>query len=711
MGSTDVLRILTAVDVGPLQAGMSQAAAAVQASTDKMASSFKQLQGSSLLLPAGMVSGMNTAAASAESSVAGIGAAVESHMGSGSHSMHAIRGLGEEIGVHMPRFVSSFLASMGPVAGIMAAAFPVIAAVGLIEVIGQIPEAIDKGINALRGWDEEAKKAYADAEASITKTMKAFSEFERTVKLAQATAGLSGTAKLSAEQNELQRQLDRSNDEFNKLSAASTAATEKLRMLSAGHTELSEKMFDSNKAADRLSASVVGFFHKIGTGEEVDKAKTDLAEITKRLEDIKVVRDSLNQRLTILPIDKKVASNEENKKAIDERNEAAIQEIRIAQYVDDQNEAYMKKQTEAAAKEFAETARLAMVSAMSEIEEGAKVTEEAYKQRQKQIEDAKRLAAENLKFENSMADQLLSATLKTDDQKLAHQQITLGKWAADEKKAIAAWLADEEKASADYIEQLKKNGETDPVIYQKEQDRITLIRQKAEQEREKIDQKEQQSVQKMAAKIDDYMFSGFNKWIQGQATFAQAMGQSWNKMLMDLIQYEEKKVARWLATEAMHAMIAMTATATDEAADEEQNAIKSKGIIKSAAHAAAQAWEALSPIPIVGPVLGAAAAAATFAGVMAFGSFKQGGILDKDQFMFGHAKEMMLPEHISTGLQNMINSGQTSGGSSGNLHINYQPTIIGGEQWMQRQLDAHSNHLAKLMKQKQREGALPGYGI
>ena len=70
MGSTDVLRILTAVDVGPLQAGMNQAAATVQAATDKMGASFKQLQGSSALwLPRDMATELN---ASRDAAVAAV---------------------------------------------------------------------------------------------------------------------------------------------------------------------------------------------------------------------------------------------------------------------------------------------------------------------------------------------------------------------------------------------------------------------------------------------------------------------------------------------------------------------------------------------------------------------------------------------------------------------------------------------------------------
>ena len=81
----------------------------------------------------------------------------------------ALRGLGEEIGVHLPRFVSSYLASLGPVAGIASAAFAPIAVIGLVEVIGKIPGAIEKGVDALHGWTEAAKKAFEESTKAALK--------------------------------------------------------------------------------------------------------------------------------------------------------------------------------------------------------------------------------------------------------------------------------------------------------------------------------------------------------------------------------------------------------------------------------------------------------------------------------------------------------------------------------------------------------------
>jgi hypothetical protein len=76
----------------------------------------------------------------------------------------ALRGLGEEIGVTMPRFVTAWLSSLGGVSAVMAAAFAPIAVIGMIGVLEKIPGAIQKGIDWLHGWTAEAKKVFEATE-------------------------------------------------------------------------------------------------------------------------------------------------------------------------------------------------------------------------------------------------------------------------------------------------------------------------------------------------------------------------------------------------------------------------------------------------------------------------------------------------------------------------------------------------------------------
>jgi hypothetical protein len=70
---------------------------------------------------------------------------------------HAIMLLGEETGVHMPRAVAGLISRIGPLQGILSAAFPVIGVVALIAVLGK----------AMSAWDEHKKKAEEQRQSYI----------------------------------------------------------------------------------------------------------------------------------------------------------------------------------------------------------------------------------------------------------------------------------------------------------------------------------------------------------------------------------------------------------------------------------------------------------------------------------------------------------------------------------------------------------------
>jgi len=97
-----------------------------------------------------------------------------------------------------------------------------------------------------------------------------------------------------------------------------------------------------------------------------------------------------------------------------------------------------------------------------------------------------------------------------------------------------------------------------------------------------------------------------------------------------------------------------------------------KKITNAAAAAAAAAFHAFADIPLVGPALGAAAAAATFVAVESFGALASasGGydIGDENPLVQAHAREMILPASIAEPLRGMIATGGASGvGGVGSL--------------------------------------------
>jgi hypothetical protein len=180
-------------------------------------------------------------------------------------------------------------------------------------------------------------------------------------------------------------------------------------------------------------------------------------------------------------------------------------------------------------------------------------------------------------------------------------------------------------------------------------------------------------------RVGDVFSSAFDNMLFHGQSFFQSMGrgiiqveemfiQSLFRMLAHHIAVEATKVMVKLGSEsaqtAAHATSEAAQTAATAAGESERQEISLMGALKQIIHAAAvaagKAWSALADIPVVGPVLGAIAAAATFAGVMAFGaiagSAQKGALLSEDMPIFAHAKEMILPADISTGLKAMISS-------------------------------------------------------
>jgi len=85
-----------------------------------------------------------------------------------SEARHGVILLGEEFGIHLPRGVTSFLASIGPVGAAMEAAFPFLAiAVGATILIEKLVKMHEEGIKLT---DDQAKFAIATTNASISLT-------------------------------------------------------------------------------------------------------------------------------------------------------------------------------------------------------------------------------------------------------------------------------------------------------------------------------------------------------------------------------------------------------------------------------------------------------------------------------------------------------------------------------------------------------------
>lgn len=111
---------------------------------------------------------------------------------------HAAMGFGEEVGLKIPRVLSSFLAQSSTIGPILASAFSTVAVVMFVQVLGQVPAVVDKIIGKFSGWDEAAKKTYADIVKGNLDAMKSSVELANQIQ-AVNLIGLTGSAKYAQE--------------------------------------------------------------------------------------------------------------------------------------------------------------------------------------------------------------------------------------------------------------------------------------------------------------------------------------------------------------------------------------------------------------------------------------------------------------------------------------------------------------------------------
>jgi hypothetical protein len=232
--------------------------------------------------------------------------------------------------------------------------------------------------------------------------------------------------------------------------------------------------------------------------------------------------------------------------------------------------------------------------------------------------------------------------------------------------------------------------------------------------------------------------TAFDGLISGQKTWGQAAGGIYQSVVRQAEAQFTRMAANWIVNHVMMTAAQRTQLALQSAAQATGEAAKTgavvagtaartattatgaaaaatitgthnaKEIISHAATAAAAAYHAMSGIPVIGPVLGAAAAVATFSAVSAFGalaSFDKGtNVLPNDMIAQVHAGERIVPAADNAKLLELTarGAGGAAGAASkeGDLHLHYQPTINGQLSFGDQLSDHESNIIAMLRRAK-----------
>jgi hypothetical protein len=254
----------------------------------------------------------------------------------------------------------------------------------------------------------------------------------------------------------------------------------------------------------------------------------------------------------------------------------------------------------------------------------------------KHLAEQRREMEETLRFVEETSARQLSAALSTDDRRLRSHQITLAQWGALEKAAVEKWAAEDSAALNAELAKAKAIYGQDALEYKKLQDKKALLDQ---QRLAKLNQIDEQIVAKETQafnKITDQMNRAVLSWIDGQQSFGVAMSHVWETIANTVIENILKMMEQMILAEIEHKALAQS------------------GIFVDAKAAAAHAFKwVMEDVPFPANVaLAPAAAAAAFAGVMAFGAFEKGGIVPETGMNLLHKNEMVLDPGLSNFVRN-----------------------------------------------------------
>jgi len=177
-------------------------------------------------------------------------------------------------------------------------------------------------------------------------------------------------------------------------------------------------------------------------------------------------------------------------------------------------------------------------------------------------------------------------------------------------------------------------------------------------------------------------------------TLQQALARVLDQILADFLRMLERMVSNWVAQHVFMQIFGIGS----------QKAASAANIGASASEGAAAAYASAAAIPVVGWSMAPAVAAEAYSNILGFealNAFAAGGIVPDDSLAFVHKNEMVLPASLSSGLSQMIGSGEESGGNS--LHVNFSVAATDSRSFESR-LHEHADALVQVIKRAWRHG-------
>jgi hypothetical protein len=216
------------------------------------------------------------------------------------------------------------------------------------------------------------------------------------------------------------------------------------------------------------------------------------------------------------------------------------------------------------------------------------------------------------------------------------------------------------------------------------------------------------------APIDSALTTAINGMIQGTQSLQKMVGKILQDILAAYVNLAAKSLQNWIAAEAAKLLSTQTTSAQVVAAETAaapeaattQALADIQAISGSAAQGAAAAYAAMAGIPVVGPEMGAEAAAQTYAAIMAFAGMVPaaagGWDVPADSLAYLHKQEMVLPASLAQGVRGLVaGGGREARATGGDVH--FHVSAMDGNS-VKSFFKNNRNHVAEAVKSAMRDG-------
>ena len=251
---------------------------------------------------------------------------------------------------------------------------------------------------------------------------------------------------------------------------------------------------------------------------------------------------------------------------------------------------------------------------------------------------------------------------------------------AAESASLAAKQAALDKSDKDYktkFDNLQNEIQAKTLAYNNQllvlstqhENQLTVIKAKGVADRIKLDDQATATAKNNLQKTVDSFSQGLAKMATGQRSFMQELNAGWTGMLNIVDKVISQMISQWIMGLAVKEGVT-------KAADQ-------KDTMRDAMAAARKAYNSQAAIPVVGPMLGAAAAAVAFTTVEAFSAAGGWDNVPYDGAQTTlHKNEMVLPANLATPLRSMLTSGNgqiandhgSNDNSGGDTHVHIHAT-------------------------------------